>query len=194
MTGVDPIITIKGIRIGEFLDHGEAVGANGLVFVIRTYLLYNYSVALFWTSQGMPCLVKALSEASYICGPPPPPPTAPRNVAYVFKFAGPLKGLTAWTPWTPHSTTPHYIQCFNWAPPPIRAVGDEFSASKYYCATTNGSNFTNLGGPITKPLIDQGDLYKLQGRICDLNTLTRLPLKKGPKHYYDGYCGSPASP
>src|SRR5215813_9427666 len=59
----EPIIKVADQRIGELLKNGEA---NFLLFAIKSDLTNNESVALFWTSQGIPRLAKVLNVNSEI--------------------------------------------------------------------------------------------------------------------------------
>src|SRR5215469_9820954 len=187
MMNKEPIIKVAGLRIGELLVNGEA---TFLLSAIKNDLANNESVALFWTSQGIPRLAKILNVDSEI----PSVPKPPRNAAYVFQWVETSLSLT---PWTPRSV-PHYIECFNVKPLSLpdpskpKAVPD-FSAYKYYCGIGyDAENYNpSLGGSPSEPYpvgnkILPEYLYKLHGRICDLANLDTSEPIKG----YYGFCTS----
>jgi hypothetical protein len=141
----EPIIEIENHRIGEFFVNGED---RLLSSAIKNELTNNDSVALFWTSQGIPSLAKVLNMNSDI----PAEPKPPRNAAYVFEWVN-----LSLTPWTP-SSVPHYIQCFNVKPlslpdPSNPTAVPDFSSYKYYCGIGyNAENYNpDLGGTPSKP-------------------------------------------
>jgi hypothetical protein len=187
----EPIIKVADQRIGEFLGNGEG---HLLLSAIEDDLTNNDSVALFWTSQGIPSLAKVLNEKSDI----PAEPKPPRNAAYVFEWVETSRSLTPWTP----TSVPHYIECFNVKPLSLpdpskpRAV-PEFSSYKYYCGIGyNAENYNpDLGGSPSQPYpvgnkILPEYLYELHGRICDLADLNKSEPIKG----YYGFCTSGSKP
>ena len=163
---LNPITEIDNKRIDEFLDSSN-IGAARFRNVMLGKVGVGSSVALFWTSQGLPNLGKAIAPGFNI----PETPKPPRNASYIFKFNG-SDGFTA--PLKPDQ----YVQCFNWAN--FRAQGD-MSSSKYYCGDANNGNLSDL--------IEAKYLYKLHGRICNTSGLTPI----ANSGYY-GYCVSPVSP
>jgi hypothetical protein len=187
----EPIIEIEGHKIGEFLGHGEA---PLLLSAITDDLTNNDSVALFWTSQGMPDLANVLNVNSDI---PADKPKPPRNAAYVFQWVATSNSLTPWTP----TSVPHYVQCFNVKPDTLPDPSHpdrtpDFSSYKYYCGIAyNAENNPNLGGspdeayPVGNKILDQY-LYKLHGRICNLANLNTSEPIAG----YYGFCTSASKP
>jgi hypothetical protein len=164
LTNLNPIIEIDNKRIDEFLETSN-IGPVRFRDVMLDKVEGGSSVALFWTSQGLPDLGEAIVPGFNI----PETPKPPRNAAYVFQYNGsgsfiaPLK-------------TDQYVQCFNWAT--FRAAGD-MSSTKYWCGTPDNGNLSSS--------IAAKYLYKLHGRICatdDLIPITQIG--------YYGYCVSPA--
>ena len=160
---LNPITEIDNKRIDEFLETSN-IGAARFRNVMLSKVGIGSSVALFWTSQGLPNLGRAIVPGFNI----PETPKPPRNASYIFKFNG-SNGFAA------PLKSDQYVQCFNWAN--FRTQGD-MSSSKYYCGDANNGNLSDL--------IEAKYLYKLHGRICntsDLNPITN-------SGYY-GYCLSP---
>jgi len=187
----EPIIKVADQRIGELLKNGEV---TFFISAIKSDLTNNESVALFWTSQGIPRLAKVLNVNSDI----PAEPKPPRNAAYVFQWVETSLSLTPWTP----TSVPHYIECFNVKPlslpdPSKPEAVPNFSSYKYYCGIGyNAENYNpNLGGSPSEPYpvgnkILPEYLYKLHGRICDLADLDRSEPIRG----YYGFCSSGSKP
>lgn len=188
---MEPIIKVADQRLGEFLENGEA---TLLLSAIKNDLTNNGSVAIFWTSQGIPKLAEILNAESRI----PAAPTPPRNAAYVFQWVETSRSLTPWRP----ESTPHYIECFNVKPlslpgPSNPTAVPAFSSYKYYCGIGyNADNYNpSLGGNPNEPYpvgnkILAKYLYQLHGRICDL---ANLNLSEPIPGYY-GYCTSGSKP
>jgi len=163
----NPIEKIDNLPIDEFLEPSN-IGAVRFRDVMLDKVEQGKSVALFWTSDGLPDLGEAIAPGFNI----PATPKPPRNAAYIFKYNG-SEGFIA-------SPEPNAdVQCFNWAN--FRAAGD-MSSYKYWCGNINNGNLSD--GDDLKPY-----LYKLHGRICDTSTLT--PVTE-PGYY--GYCTSASSP
>jgi hypothetical protein len=177
----DPIITIDGMNLDEFLT-------NVTPPILRGELIKRMtlgSAAVFWTSDGLHDLGLAIVPG--FAGIPVKNKGAgipPRNAAYVFEYDG-----TAFIPpkvTSPYENSTQYVQCFNFAN--FRSAGD-VSSTKYYCGkpAPAGSISDSIGA---------ANLYKLQGRICDtcatLSDTCPSPLTPSTVDYY-GYCESPPS-
>jgi hypothetical protein len=179
----DPIITIGGMNLDEFLTK---VLPPTLLDELKNKMTSG-SAAVFWTSDGLHDLGKAIVPGfegipvkNKAEGVPP------RNAAYVFEYDA-ENGVFD-PPSVPPSNSTQYVQCFNFAS--FRAAGS-VSSTKYYCgkALPAGSISGSIG---------DASLYKLHGRICDtlctsVSDTCPSPLKtvtESPANYY-GYCESP---
>jgi hypothetical protein len=169
---LDPIITLNGVNIGEFLT--PAAAASDFQEEMINKAAGGSSVAVFWTSQGLHALGEAIAPGTNLpVKDDPTLGTPPRNAAYVFAYFINSEGFPAFRVIT---NVKQYVQCFN-----TGTFTSNFSPDQYYC----GKNTSNLS-----ELISKSDLYKLHGRICDtahLKAITPPP----PQGTYYGYCQSP---
>jgi len=128
MSGADPIITVNGEKLYEYLGNGNGstprtplTYSNPIADALRGALLdtarRSESSAIFWTSQGMHVLggviINRGSKVPEKAGWTMPP----RNAAYIFVYLGPGKDFDD-TPTTDGRNTPAlnasvWVQCFN---------------------------------------------------------------------------------
>jgi hypothetical protein len=141
----NPIISVQGLKLTEYLDHGEG---EQFVEAIKGTLNNQQSVAIFWTSQGMCEVAKRLGQPDihYNCVTSKPP----RNSVFRFNYDVLGEQFT--------SVTLKYAQCFNY-----NATTDSFTNDMYYCQFS--ANLADWEGPEYPGFSD--NLQKISGRICD---------------------------
>jgi|SRR5215469_13307100 len=127
------------------------------------------SAALFWTSEGLHDLGKALGTDII---PKKASGIPPRNAAYVFKYDGT-------DVFAPPAKATQYVQCFNYK---VTNGGNiqfypnaSTPQSRYYCGTPVHGNLD--------PKITEDEFPQLHARICATDNLTPT----GTTGYY-GYC------
>jgi hypothetical protein len=183
-TGLQPLtgLTFSDQKLSEYLglkecaakDEVSDLGSQFQREMAYTAATFNFSSAVFWTSQGLHDLGQAIAPGTDIPCKIPGSTPPPRNAAYVFEYNRNTGDYEAIAP------PDKYVQCFNVKPlsdPPM------LSSTKYWCGkATNGALPDTLGD---KPL--QADLYLLQGKICDTSDLKDKTLYGG----YYGYCELP---
>jgi len=178
----DPIITIGGMNLDEFLTK---VTSSILLDELKNKMKLG-SAAVFWTSDGLNDLGKAIvPDFEGIPVKNKAEGVPPRNAAYVFEYDA-ENGVFV-PPKVPPTNSTQYVQCFNFAS--FRAAGD-VSSTKYFCGRAKEA------GSISDP--GDAKLYKLHGRICDTCTSLSdtcpsplLPLTESESVSYYGYCQSP---
>jgi hypothetical protein len=139
----NPIITVQGMKLTEFLDHGEAAK---FLEEIKGKVNNQQSVAIFWTSQGMCKVATTLGPAlpGYNCVDSKPP----RNSFFRFNYNLTTQAFS--------TITTKYSQCFNY-----NASGDSFTPNTYYCQFSyNLTDWKDKAG-------FKNNLQKIEGRICD---------------------------
>jgi hypothetical protein len=137
------IISVQGMKLTEFLDHGE--GAKFLE-EIKGKINNQQSVAIFWTSQGMCKVATTLGPAlpGYDCVASKPP----RNSFFRFNYNLATQVF--------NTITTKYTQCFNY-----NANGDSFTPNIYYCQFSY--NLTDWKDKVGF----KNNLQQIEGRICD---------------------------
>jgi hypothetical protein len=146
MEDPNPIISVQGLKLTEFLDHGEAAK---FLEDIKAKIDNQESVAIFWTSQGMCKVATTLGPAlpGYSCVGKSKPP---RNSVFRFNYNQATKAF--------NTITAKYTQCFNY-----NAIGDSFTPNTYYCQFSfNLDDWKDNAGFKT-------NLQQIDGRICDKN-------------------------
>ncbi len=170
----DPIVTIGSDVIDEKLTGKPDITVTPEQ--LHDYLIgitqSGSSVALFWTSEGLHDLSKALGTDII---PKKAPGVPPRNAAYVFKYNGSSQ-------FTPPAKATEYVQCFNYK---VTNGGNiEFypnpstPLTRYYCGKPERGNLD--------PRITEAQFPELHARICATDGLT----PSGTSGYY-GYCSPP---
>jgi len=141
----NPIITVQGLRLTEFLDHGEG---DKFVEDIKGRLNNQQSVAIFWTSDGMCAVAKKLGPGiPYTCLEGNKPP---RNSVFRFNYDVLEQMFT--------SVTSKYSQCFNY-----NKNTDSFANGTYYCQFS--ANLNDWEKPKYPGFVN--NLQEISGRICD---------------------------
>lgn len=141
----NPIITVLGLKLTEYLNHGEG---DKFVEEIKGMLNSQKSVAIFWTSDGMCEVARKLGPTiPYSCVAKSKPP---RNS--VFRFNYDVSGGNFTT------VTTKYAQCFNYD-----KSTDSFRNNLYYCGYS--ANLDDWSGPEYPGF--SSNLGEISGRVCD---------------------------
>jgi hypothetical protein len=157
----DPYVEIDGAIIDQKLTVlSPAVLHDVLLGMAKS----DASVALFWTSEGLNTLGKALGTD--IIPKKTQTYSPPRNAAYLFKYNG---GES----FTPPSAPDEYVQCFNYA---NGGVSRDNFTNKFWCGYGPNGNLS----------IPESDFEKLHAKICALDG-SDFTATTSPPNYY-GYC------
>ncbi len=143
----NPIIAIQGIRLTEYLNHGED---EHFVADIKSKLNNQNSVAIFWTSQGMCEVAKKLGLPGlpgFTCAGKSKPP---RNSLFRLNYDASTHTFT--------DVTSKYAQCFNYD-----ATSDKFANNIYYCQSSY--NLNDWEGPEHPGFL--ANLQEISGHVCD---------------------------
>lgn len=145
----NPIITVHGMKLTEYLNHGEA---EHFVEHVKTTLNNQHSVAIFWTSQGMCEVAIKLGLPGlpgFTCAGSSKPP---RNSVFRLNYSVTTHLFT--------DVTSKYAQCFNYD-----ANSDSFTNNVYHCQFSY--NLNDWEGPEHPGFLS--NLQEISGRICDRN-------------------------
>ncbi len=115
----------------------------------------RFSVAIFWTSQGLNVLGQGIVQGFTGI---PETPKPPRNAVYVFELEEPTAVLV------PPTNVGQYLQCFN-----VNKDKKLVNDGNYYCSLSGTSMF-DKNNPF---ILTKEDLkaIPLRGRICDTTEL-----------------------
>jgi hypothetical protein len=106
-----PLYTMGDLKLDEFLGN---VTPELMKSTLLDHTKKGQSVAVFWTSQGLQELGRALGTSVI-------PKKPPRNAAYIFRYEG-------GSGFVPPTEAAEYVQCFNYNGNPSDSFGNQ-----YYC-------------------------------------------------------------